>query len=177
MTLNKKTITSIAVIMVLGSAGMAYAATSFFGEDCSVYAPETGVSKTCYDLNFLNERVHDLTNRVVALEALINPEPEPVPEPTELTIELDPSSVIAGGNFTASGVVPYVEGFDVVYLEILHPVNATIVYDSTPLVDLDGSYSDVIITGGEAWSVSANYTVTVVYNAESVEALLDYTTP
>ncbi len=193
MTLNKKTISLIALIMVVGSAGMTYAATSYFGEDCSIYGPETVPSKACYDLNYLSVLVHNLTtqnaeqaiqianvtDRLAVLEAIVNPEPEPEPDPvpTELTIEVKPTSILAGENFTASGEVPYVEGFDVVDLQILSPDNSTFVYISTPLVELDGSYSDVIITGSPDWSVSGNYTVTVLYNAESVEALLDYITP
>lgn len=247
-------------MVVVGSGTTVYAATTFFGEDCSPYDPERIVGKTCNDLNNLNDRVIALElihNSPLPIELTLELDPESITEgedftvfgevpyvegltltllvfepgrstivhiasvvpnqdgsyfevintggptwtvsgdypvqvayngesieelleytiPIELTLELNPSSVMAGENFTASGVVPYVEGLDVVFLEILHPDSLILLYDSTPSVEQDGSYSDLIFTGDEYWTVSDDYTVEVIYNGESVQALLNYTIP
>lgn len=195
---SKTIIASVLITAAILTTTTAYAATTYFGEDCSIYSPETVPSKACYDLNYLNERVHDQANQIIdqavqiaeladqnadqdvrldVLEAIVNPEPEPVPVPTELTIELKPTSILAGENFTAYGEVPYVESIPLLDITVLDPSNSTIVYASNPLVNLDGSYTDLITTGGPTWTVSGNYTVAASYNGKNVLAILDYTIP
>lgn len=80
MTLNKKTITILTLVMAVGAISMTYAATTFFGEDCTIYDPEMGAGKVCNDLNNLNDRV-------TAIEDLIYYPPKPTLSQDTIIIE------------------------------------------------------------------------------------------
>lgn len=117
MTINKKIMTMLILVMAVGAISMTYAATTFFGEDCSIYEPERLTQKACSDLNNLNDRV-------IALELIHNPIEEPIPEITiTLTYEyIDDFRVL---NITATGVSGTVN-IIIRYVNIDGPIFATL---------------------------------------------------
>ena len=68
MTMNKKIMTTLVLVMVVGVIGTAYAYhTSFFGVDCD----QTSIHRVCGDLNNLNDRMTILESLVISESFLV----------------------------------------------------------------------------------------------------------
>jgi len=95
MTINKKIITILTLVMVIGVIGTAYAYhTSFFGVDCDGFV-QTSIHRTCNDLNNLNDRITILESSV----------------PFESFLMFTPDSAQEDDTITMSGMIEH-NGYD-----------------------------------------------------------------
>ncbi len=95
MTINKKIITILTLVMAVGVIGTTYAVTSFVGDDCSKYEQDRMNGKACNDIN-------DLNDRVTALESLV---------PLESFLVFTPEVAQGNDTITISGMIEH-NGYD-----------------------------------------------------------------
>ena len=64
LMISKTIMTMLLLVMAVGAISMTYAATTFFGDDCSINEPERVIDKICNDLNNLNDRVVSMNSTI-----------------------------------------------------------------------------------------------------------------